>query len=336
LKLRAFVAFVVAVSIGASFDSSALAQTPSCADFDAWPWAQSVFEQNPDAYQATMDPDLDNIACPDLPITGFAPVGWTDGIPDSAVPAQVTSIIDGDTFDVSVTGAPDRVRMYHIDTPETTNFGGGPQCGGSEASDYLAWVLSLAPNNTVYLEYDQTQRDPFDRRLAYVWYELAGDVYMVNEIMVRNGWAESESYQPDVKYRDELNEAEQFSVQKVVGVRLQCGRFGQPVDAQPSQEQVAQARRFQPDQGQFAIFDATAPAHVQEPPASAPPVQPVQPSQPVQSGACDPSYPTVCIPPVGVQGDLDCGDISYRRFQVLPPDPHNFDGDFDGVGCESG
>ena len=51
-------------------------------------------------------------------------------------------------------------------------------------------------------------------------------------------------------------------------------------------------------------------------------------------GDCDPSYPTVCIPPY--PPDLDCGEIRYRRFQVLSPDPHGFDGDNDGVGCESG
>ena len=48
---------------------------------------------------------------------------------------------------------------------------------------------------------------------------------------------------------------------------------------------------------------------------------------------CDSSYPTVCIPPS--PPDLDCPDITYRRFKVLPPDPHRFDGDHDGVGCES-
>lgn len=51
------------------------------------------------------------------------------------------------------------------------------------------------------------------------------------------------------------------------------------------------------------------------------------------SGNCDPSYPGVCIPPP--PPDLDCKDITYRRFQVLPPDPHRFDGDHDGIGCES-
>jgi micrococcal nuclease len=47
---------------------------------------------------------------------------------------------------------------------------------------------------------------------------------------------------------------------------------------------------------------------------------------------CEPSYPDVCIPPP--PPDLDCGDIAFRRFTVLPPDPHRFDGDHDGVGCE--
>jgi len=47
---------------------------------------------------------------------------------------------------------------------------------------------------------------------------------------------------------------------------------------------------------------------------------------------CDPSYPDVCIAPP--PPDLDCGEIPHRRFQVLPPDPHRFDGNGDGVGCE--
>ena len=48
---------------------------------------------------------------------------------------------------------------------------------------------------------------------------------------------------------------------------------------------------------------------------------------------CDPSYPDFCIPPP--PPDLDCGDISQKRFTVLQPDPHRFDGDKDGIGCES-
>lgn len=47
---------------------------------------------------------------------------------------------------------------------------------------------------------------------------------------------------------------------------------------------------------------------------------------------CHPSYPTVCIAPP--PPDLDCHEIPYRRFRVVGSDPHWFDGDGDGIGCE--
>ncbi len=52
------------------------------------------------------------------------------------------------------------------------------------------------------------------------------------------------------------------------------------------------------------------------------------------AGNCHPAYPTVCIPPP--PPDLDCGDIPYRNFPVdhRYGDPHRFDGDKDGIGCE--
>ncbi|WP_199464548.1 hypothetical protein [Acaryochloris thomasi] len=54
-------------------------------------------------------------------------------------------------------------------------------------------------------------------------------------------------------------------------------------------------------------------------------------SGPSRAG-CDRSYPDVCIP--SAPPDLDCGDISHRRFRVVGADPHRFDGNRDGVGCE--
>ena len=32
---------------------------------------------------------------------------------------------------------------------------------------------------------------------------------------------------------------------------------------------------------------------------------------------------------------LDCDEVNGSGFTVLPPDPHGFDGNSDGVGCES-
>ena len=48
---------------------------------------------------------------------------------------------------------------------------------------------------------------------------------------------------------------------------------------------------------------------------------------------CDSSYPDVCIP--SYPPDLDCGEIPFKKFTVLQPDPHRFDGDKDGIGCET-
>ena len=56
------------------------------------------------------------------------------------------------------------------------------------------------------------------------------------------------------------------------------------------------------------------------------------PRRPVAGESRDPSYPTVCISPP--PPDLDCGDVPYTGFPVQSPDPHRFDGDHDGRGCE--
>jgi len=57
---------------------------------------------------------------------------------------------------------------------------------------------------------------------------------------------------------------------------------------------------------------------------------------PPPPGNCADSYPTVCIPPPPPH--LKCTDIPYRNFVVrwdVPhPDPHHFDKDRDGIGCE--
>jgi len=67
------------------------------------------------------------------------------------------------------------------------------------------------------------------------------------------------------------------------------------------------------------------------PTATVVPTPTPKPTETVQPN-CDPAYPTVCIP--SPPPDLDCGDIPFRRFKVLPLDPHRFDGNGDGVGCE--
>ena len=53
---------------------------------------------------------------------------------------------------------------------------------------------------------------------------------------------------------------------------------------------------------------------------------------PQPAGNCDPAYPDVCLPSAP---DLDCGPAYARIKVVIHPDPHGFDKDGNGVGCES-
>ena len=46
---------------------------------------------------------------------------------------------------------------------------------------------------------------------------------------------------------------------------------------------------------------------------------------------CSPAYPDFCTPP---PPDRNCDDVNRDNFTVKPPDPHGFDSDGDGVGCE--
>ncbi len=57
------------------------------------------------------------------------------------------------------------------------------------------------------------------------------------------------------------------------------------------------------------------------------------PSIPKTQASCDPSYPDFCIP--SPPPDLNCKDVlPHKKFRVIGSDPHGFDGDKDGIGCE--
>lgn len=276
----------------------------SCADLDSQVWAQSVFDTDPTRY-AALDPDGNGIACEDLP-AGASPALWTDAVPENAEPADLVRVTDGDTINVRLNGQTEPVRLILIDTPETHDPNDPPECYGQEATDYLTWVLSLGGD--LYLETDVTDRDRYDRLLRYAWLDFGdGEVYLVNEAMVRSGHAALSTYPPDVEYVDQIREAQTFARGHDLGLWSGCR-----TDAEGDTNELTGA------QG------------IVSPPQ--PEVQAQSPAALAQSGNCDPSYPDACIPPS--PPDLDCGDVSSRRFTVLPPDPHGFDGDSDAVGCE--
>lgn len=51
------------------------------------------------------------------------------------------------------------------------------------------------------------------------------------------------------------------------------------------------------------------------------------------SAKCERNYPTICVPPFPPK--ISCSEIPFKDFPVLFDDPHDFDIDQDGRGCES-
>jgi micrococcal nuclease len=126
-----------------------------------------------------------------LPSCGSAPR------PDPAPPVScvVERVGDGDT----ITCRDGRkVRLIGIDAPE---LGQGEP--GRRAHEALRGLLPRG--TTVRLEPDVTPRDRYRRVLAYVW---AGSG-MVNERLVREGWAMLYTVPPNVKYAGRLERAQQ-------------------------------------------------------------------------------------------------------------------------------
>lgn len=148
----------------------------------------------------------------------------------------------------------------------------------------------------IYLLADREDTDQFGRFLRYIWKDN-GEFF--NEKLVREGYARAVLYPPNDRYIALMRAAE------------------------------AEARA-----AGRGLWSACSSAVVRPAQAPLPPAPQGPAPQPPAGGGCDPSYSGVCIAPS--PPDLDCPDIPHRRFQVHPPDPHRFDADGDGIGCESG
>lgn len=131
------------------------------------------------------------------------------------IEAQVIEVVDGDTIRVSIGGQEYTVRYIGIDTPETSHPVVGQERLGEDAAEANR---QLVEGQTVYLEYDVSPTDQYGRLLAYVY---LADGHMVNEELVRLGYAASQAYPPDTKHQDRLDAAQ-------VGARSQTINIWEP------------------------------------------------------------------------------------------------------------
>lgn len=155
-------------------------------------------------------------------------------------------------------------------------------------------LAALLPIGTrVRVTYDVERTDRYNRVLGYLY--RSSDALFINAAMIIEGFAAAYRYPPNVANADWFSALDRQAREANVGLWAACGGINTPASGTGSGATTTTAG------GTSSGTD------------------------------CSPSYPGVCIPPA--PPDLDCGDVPYKRFVVLAPDPHNFDGNADGIGC---
>jgi micrococcal nuclease len=111
----------------------------------------------------------------------------------------VTRVVDGDTI---VVEGNLKVRLTGVNTPETVDPRRPVQCFGHEASDFTKRTLT---GQSVKLVRDVSDTDKYGRLLRYV-YLSDGSLY--NLTLVREGYAQVNTYPPDVAHAKEFQAAQ--------------------------------------------------------------------------------------------------------------------------------
>ncbi|MFC1670590.1 thermonuclease family protein [Spirochaetota bacterium] len=139
---------------------------------------------------------------------------------------KVTGIVDGDTITVYYKGKKEKVRLTGIDTPESRyNYKtkrDSERSGqdiktitrmGKRATRFVKSILRKG--DTVKLEFDVELRDRYGRLLAYVY---LADGRMLNEVIVKSGYASVMTYPPNVKYADRFVKAYRYARKNKLGL----------------------------------------------------------------------------------------------------------------------
>lgn len=129
---------------------------------------------------------------------------------------KVTRVIDGDTIEIE---GGLKIRYIGIDAPEATT---SLECFGREATNKNR---ELVEGRQVFLEKDVSETDKFGRLLRYV-YLPAGEAginqNLINDYLVREGYSYASSYPPDVRYQDQLRQAQTDAQSNNRGLWSEC------------------------------------------------------------------------------------------------------------------
>jgi micrococcal nuclease len=115
----------------------------------------------------------------------------------------VTQVIDGDTIEIERGGKKERIRLIGIDCDEVGKDTIDPESNGWRATMFVFELLEKDPQ--VKLKYDSEREDKYGRTLAYVY---LADGSMLNELLMKEGWARVMRIPPNTRHADDFAQLE--------------------------------------------------------------------------------------------------------------------------------
>ncbi len=162
-----------------------------------------------------------------LIIVGFVHAFFNTNNVTSKIPCVVTRVVDGDTFHCKLQGGKDvKVRLIGVDTPESSYNSKTKRDAkrsemsiqeimkmGKMAAEFTKMLIHKG--DVVYLEFDVVKTDKYGRLLSYVWLK---DGRMLNELLIKEGYAKVYTIPPNVKYQERFIEAQRYARENRKGV----------------------------------------------------------------------------------------------------------------------
>lgn len=127
---------------------------------------------------------------------------------------KFSDCVDGDTIKVVINDEIKKVRLLAVDTPESVSTKEGYEYYGKESSDYTCNLITNA--NLIELEYDPNsdKTDKYNRVLAWVFV----DNKLLQDLLVKNGYAEVAYLYGDYKYTSILESSELIAKSENIGI----------------------------------------------------------------------------------------------------------------------
>jgi len=130
------------------------------------------------------------------------------------IKVELISTVDGDTAKFKMKNEQVTVRFLGINTKETVDPEIGEEEWGKEGSDFTKETLKNATK--IELEFDNSadKKDKYNRYLAWIWV----DGELLQNLLVKNGLAETYMLQNNYRYAGMLQESEQIAKNNKLGI----------------------------------------------------------------------------------------------------------------------